>query len=70
MITIKTLENEQAEIAVEKGTDSITIFLGIQMLIETLMEQELGLTIDGLLDDLKTIYLRDNGNNKKKEDTL
>lgn len=64
MITIKTLENEQAEIAIEKGTDSITIFLGIQMLIETLMEQELGLTIDGLLEDLKTIYLRDNNNKK------
>ena len=64
MITIKTLENEQAEIAIEKGTDSITIFLGIQMLIETLMEQELGLTIDGLLEDLKTIYLRYNNNKK------
>ncbi len=66
MITIKTLEKEQAELTVEKGTDSITIFLGIQMLIDCLMQQETGLTIDVLLNDLKTIYLRDIDNNSDR----
>jgi len=68
MITIKSLENEQAEITIEKGTDSITIFLGIQMLIEALIEQRTDLTIDLLLNDLKTIYLRDSGDKNDKRD--
>ncbi len=70
MITIKSLENEQAEITIEKGTDSITIFLGIQMLIEALIEQRTDLTIDLLLNDLKTIYLRDSGDKNDKNDSI
>jgi len=70
MIIIKQLENDQAELTIEKGTDSITIFLGIQMLIEVLMEQQNDLTIDGLLNDLKTIYLRDSGDKNDKNDSI
>lgn len=70
MITIKSLENEQAKITIEKGTDSITIFLGIQMLIEALIEQRTDLTIDLLLNDLKTIYLRDSGDKNDKNDSI
>ena len=61
MITIKTIEKNNAEIKVEKGTPHITMLLGIEMLIETLMEQCPNLTIDTLLEDLKRIYERDNG---------
>ena len=64
MITIKTIEKNNAEIKVEKGTPHTTMLLGIEMLIETLMEQCPNLTIDTLLDDLKRIYERDNGGNK------
>jgi len=70
MIIIKQLENDQAELTIEKGTDSITIFLGIQMLIEVLMEQQNDLTIDGLLNDLKTIYLRDSGDKNDKNNSI
>jgi len=70
MIIIKQLENDQAELTIEKGTDSITIFLGIQMLIEALIEQRTDLTIDLLLNDLKTIYLRDSGDKNDKNNSI
>ena len=62
MITIKTIDDNNAEINISKGTKHTTILLGIEMLIEALMEQSsANLTIDDLLDDLKRIYIKDNG---------
>ncbi len=61
MITIKTIEKNNAEIKVKKGTPHTTMLLGIEMLIEALMEQCPNLTIDTLLEELKRIYERDNG---------
>ena len=62
VITIKTIDDNNAEINIPKGTKHTTILLGIEMLIEVLLEQSSGnLTIDDLLDDIKRIYLRDNG---------
>ena len=67
MITIKTIDDNTAEINISKGTRHTTIFLGIEMLIEALMKESSGnLTIDGLLEDLKRIYLRGNGGNNEK----
>lgn len=67
MITIKTIDDNNAEINISKGTKHTTIILGIEMLIESLIEQSSGnLTIDDLLEDLKRIYLRDNGGNNEK----
>ena len=67
MITIKTIDDNNTEINIPKGTKHTTILLGIEMLIEALMEQSsANLTIDDLLDDLKRIYLRDNGDNNEK----
>jgi len=61
MITIKTLENNNAEIKIEKGTPHTTMLLGIEMLVEALMnESSLKLSIDDLLNDIKRIYERDN----------
>ena len=61
MITIKTLENNNAELKIEKGTSHITMLLGIEMLVEALMnESSLKLSIDDLLSDIKRIYERDN----------
>lgn len=61
MITIKTLENESAELKIKKGTPHTTMLLGIEMLIEALMnESSLKLSIDDLLSDIKRIYERDN----------
>lgn len=62
MITIKTTNNNSAELKVAKGTPHTTILLGIEMLIEALMkESNVVSSIDDLLDDLKRIYIRDNG---------
>jgi hypothetical protein len=67
MITIKTIDDNNAKINIPKGTKHTTILLGIEMLIEALMEQSsANLTIDDLLEDLKRIYLRDNGGNNEK----
>lgn len=61
MITIKTLENNNAELKIEKGTPHTTMLLGIEMLVEALMnESSLKLSIDDLLSDIKRIYERDN----------
>lgn len=68
MITIKTIDDNNAEINIPKGTKNTTILLGIEMLIEALMEEQSSsnLTIDDLLYDLKIIYLRDKGGNNEK----
>lgn len=61
MITIRTIDNNNAELTIEKGTPHTTMLLGIEMLIETLMkESSTDLNIDVLLNDLKYIYERDN----------
>lgn len=61
MITIKTVDNDNAELVVAKGTPHKTMLLGIEMLIETLIEDSsANLNVDDVLSDLKRIYLRDN----------
>ena len=62
MITIKTIDSNNAELKIEKGTPHTTILLGIEMLIDTLIkESSANLTIDYVLEELKRIYERDNG---------
>lgn len=65
MITIRTVnrdkDNNSAEIHIAKGTPHVTYLLGIEMLVESLLEQTKGIfTIDDVLADVKRIYLRDN----------
>lgn len=61
MITIKTVDENNAELVVAKGTPHTTMLLGIEMLIEALIEDSsANLNIDDVLSDLKRIYLRDN----------
>lgn len=60
MITIKELDNNIAELHIEKGTPHVTYLLGIEMLIESLLKQVPTMTIDDVLTDLKRIYERDN----------
>ena len=64
MITIKTVDENNATLQVDKGTPYTTMLLGIEMLIEALIEEKKDLTIDYVLADLKRIYERDN---KKEE---
>ena len=59
MITIKEIDKNNAEIKIDKSTSHITMLLGIEMLIEALIESS-NINIDYLLSDLKRIYLRDN----------
>ena len=66
MITIKTIDDNNAELLVDKGAKHTTILLGIEMLVEILMkESSANFTIDMLLRDIKNIYLRDNGGNNE-----
>lgn len=65
MITIKTVKGENeygsAELHIAKGTPHVTYLLGIEMLIESLINQcSANLDIDTILEDVKRIYLRDN----------
>lgn len=64
MITIKDIDENNAELHIDKGTHNTTILLGIEMLIETLLDSHKELNIDDLLEDLKRIYLRDNKEEK------
>ncbi len=64
MITIQTVDDNHATLKVDIGTPHFTMVLGIEMLIEALIEEVKDLTIDSLLADLKRIYERDN---KKEE---
>lgn len=67
MITIKTIDKNNAELNVAKGTPHTTILLGIEMLIETLIKDSSGnLNIDDVLEDLKYSYERDNNKEKQK----
>lgn len=64
MITIKTdKENKYggAEMIIEIGTPHTTMLLGIEMLIEELInDSSANLNIDDVLVELKRIYERDN----------
>lgn len=59
MITIKTIDDNNAELKIEAHTPHTTMLLGIEMLIEALMK-ETSNDIDAILEDLKRIYIRDN----------
>lgn len=61
MITIKTIDKNNAELHINENTPHITMLLGIEMLIEVLLEEVPTMTIDDVLHDLKRIYIRDNG---------
>lgn len=61
MITIKTMKNNNASLKIRQGTPYTTMLLGIEMLIETLLQAKPNNSIDDLLTDLKRIYERDNG---------
>ena len=62
MITIREIDDNKAELIVDKGTQHSTMLLGIEMLIEALLKESKleGITIDDILEDLKRIYERDN----------
>ena len=69
MITIKTVKEDKygrAEMTIAKNTPYTTMLLGCEMLIEALIK-ETGNNIDWVLDDLKRIYIRDNGGIDEKE---
>lgn len=67
MIIIKTIDDNNAELLVDKGTKHTTILLGIEMLVEILMkESSADFTIDMLLNDIKYTYLRDNRGDKNE----
>lgn len=67
MITIKTIDKNNAELNIAKGTPHTTMLLGIEMLIETLInDSSANLNIDDLLADLKQIYERDNNKEVQK----
>ena len=60
MIIIKPIDDNTAELHIEKGTPHFTYLLGIDMLIELILQQVPTMTIDDVLTDLKRIYERDN----------
>ena len=60
MITIKTLDNDRAELRIDKGTPNTTILLGVEMLVEHIVNSNDLMDIDFVLNELKRIYLRDN----------
>lgn len=60
MITIKTVDNNKAELTIEKGTPNTTILLGVEMLVEHIVNSNDLMDIDFVLNELKRIYLRDN----------
>ena len=59
MITIKTIDSNNAELNIKEGTPYTTILLGVELMIEQLV-QTTELDIDQILGDLKRIYERDN----------
>ena len=65
MITIKQIDEDNVELNIDKGTSHKVFLLGIEMLIEALMQDtNFNLTIDDFLEDIRRIYIRDNGDNK------
>lgn len=62
MIIIKNENEKDVSLNIEKGTPHTTMLLGIEMLIEALInESSANLDIDYVLEELKRIYIRDNG---------
>lgn len=61
MITIKTIDNDKAELRIDKGTPNTTILLGVEMLVEYIVNSNDLMDINFVLNELKRIYLRDNG---------
>ena len=62
MIRIKTdrrYKNGRTNVKIAQGTPHATILLGIEMLIEALLEEVPEQSIDDLLADIKSIYIRD-----------
>lgn len=59
IVTHEQMEQMSYKIKIDKSTSHITMLLGIEMLIEALIESS-NINIDYLLADLKRIYLRDN----------
>ena len=66
MIIIKTIDNDKAELRIDKGTPNTTILLGVEMLVEYIVNSNDLMDIDFVLKELKRIYLRDNGGNNEK----
>lgn len=67
MITIKTIDKNNAELNIAKGTPHTTMLLGIEMLIEALIkDSNANLKIDDLLADLRQIYERNNSKEDQK----
>ena len=67
MITIKTIDKNNAELNIAKGTPHTTMLLGIEMFIEALIkDSNANLKIDDLLADLRQIYERDNSKEDQK----
>ena len=67
MITIKTIDKNNAELNIAKGTPHTTMLVGIEMLIEALIkDSNANLKIDDLLADLRQIYERDNSKEDQK----
>ena len=60
MITITKTDKNDAELRIKAGTPRTTILLGIEMLIEALLNEVPTQNIDDLLADIKRIYIRDN----------
>jgi len=59
MITIKTIDKDNAELKIDKGTPGTTMLLGLEMLVEAIID-ETKMDIDDVLSDVKRIYERDN----------
>ena len=67
MITITPTSDNSAELHIEKGTPHIVCLLGIEMLIESILEQVSTMSIDDVLTDIKRIYIRDNGDRQEND---
>lgn len=59
MIKIHTNKDDTVQINISKGTPHQEFILGLEMLIEVIIE-ETGMSIDDVLSDVKQIYERDN----------
>ena len=59
MITIKSINETDAEIKIDKGTRYHDMLLGAVMLIEVLTKDRKN-SFEDVIDDIKCIYYRDN----------
>ena len=58
MITIQTIEEDKVELKIEPHTSHKELILGLEMLIEAIVN-ETNMNIDDVLEDVKRIYERD-----------